>query len=111
MGETMKIALLATVLLLAACAEAEDGDSGPDAHATAACRHFRNVASDAGTGIMNDDEIREKLIEVHDNAQFSEEPGIAEHSEGMLAAVTQGDMESLGEHVDGMAEACRDATG
>lgn len=80
----MRAAFLAA-LLLAACSETE---SGPDASADLACTHFRNVAADAGAGILAYDELREKLQEVYDDARYSEEPGIAEGAERMLADAT-----------------------
>lgn len=84
----------------------EPAQTGPDAGARAACRHFRNVAGDIQRGLLTEDEAREKLREVHSTALISEEPGVAEHAEGLFAAVTQRDAEALTMHADGLSEAC-----
>lgn len=105
--------LLATLVLLtvAGCGGGS-GDSAEedtdDAPAELACAHFRNVAGDASSGLLTDAELREKLKEVHDNARLSDTPEIRQHSEAMLAAVTQGDTESASDAISSFSEACSD---
>lgn len=99
-------------------AAASDGDpqddpdpepeSGPDPDASAqlACQHFRNVAADADAGVLSDDELREKVLEVHETGQVSNEPGISDGTESLLRAVTQ-DLD-VTVPVTNLANACED---
>jgi hypothetical protein len=83
--------------------------SRADSAAQVACRHWRNVSRDAAAGILTEDELREKLKEVNSSAWVSEEPGVAEHAEGLLAAVTQRDSDAVSQHADGLSQACIDS--
>jgi hypothetical protein len=53
------------------------------------CEHFRNVASDAPQGILTDQELREKLREVDDNAVIATD-AVRQGARDMLAAITSG---------------------
>ena len=100
--------VLCAALMLGACSEGDSsGDEGGDASAELACTHFRNVASDAD--ILSNAELREKLREVHDDAQVSEEPGIAESARSMLSSITSNDLKSFESAVGLMSDACANA--
>jgi hypothetical protein len=77
-----------------------------DASATFACRHFRNVISDAD--VLTDAELREKIKEVEKDANVSQNDGIPEHGRGMLAAITANDVEAFGAEAAAFAQACAD---
>jgi hypothetical protein len=86
--------------------DTSSGGGGADASAQVACRHWRNVAGDAASGILSDDELRAKVQEVHSSARVSEEHGIASHAQGLLAAVTQRDSAGVERHAEGLSQAC-----
>lgn len=93
------------VVVLAACG----GDDGePDASAKLACRDFRNVAADVSAGIVADSELRGKMQIIHENAEVSEEPGIASNATAMLAAATDFDDDELARAVTAFGSACED---
>lgn len=64
--------------------------SAGDASAQLACTHWRNVESDIRAGILTDAEIRTKIQEVYNDAQYSDTPGIAQGAQNLLADVTIG---------------------
>jgi hypothetical protein len=78
-----------------------------DASAELACTHLRNVAKDAGKGILTDDEFRDKIKEVYETASVSEDPEIRQNSQELLAAATQGDVDSFTASAQGMLQACQ----
>lgn len=77
-----------------------------DAAAQLACGHFRNVANDAGAGILSDTEFRDKIKEVHETASVSDDPDIRLYSQELLAAVTQQDIDRFTTAATGFASAC-----
>jgi hypothetical protein len=100
------------VLILAfsgACGGDESAEGEGDASAELACSHFRNVSGDAADGLLTDAELRDKLKEVHEDAQVSEEPGVADSARRMLAAATSGDTAELELAITAMDQACSDA--
>lgn len=102
---TRRLVVVAVLLFLAACSG--DG-SGSDASATAACTHFKNVAADAGSGILNDAEFRGKLKEIYDSASVSEDAQLRDAARGMLASVTEGSpAERFKWHADDFVAACK----
>ncbi|MEX0755000.1 MAG: hypothetical protein WD556_07775 [Actinomycetota bacterium] len=82
--------------------DAEEGDAG----ANLACTHFRNVSSDYSAGILTLRELREKLIEVYDDAKLSSEPGIASSGRKMLADLTHGDLDAFARSIGSFDRAC-----
>lgn len=101
--------LVAVLVLLGACAT-EESDPAEEARENSqlACDHFRNVAGDASEGTLTDQELREKLKEVEDNAVIATEE-VQEAATAMLRAITQGDAEALSQAVEEMDAACTDA--
>jgi hypothetical protein len=59
-----------------------------DTAAGLACGHLRNIAGDAGAGILSDTEFRDKIKEVYDTASVSNDADIRMYSRELLAAVT-----------------------
>jgi hypothetical protein len=114
---------LSVVAALAACGSEETGDDAgadepapastsvaePEADASAqlACRHFRNVMGDLE--ILSTPELREKIGEVHENANVSQEPGVAPAAREMLAAATADDGDRFMTAIGDMHNACTDA--
>jgi hypothetical protein len=94
-------------MALAGCSSGAGGDIGRgDASAELACTHFRNVASDAASGILSYDEMRGKFQEVYNDAKHSQSAGIARDAQAMLADVTQVDTASFGTHLGAFAADC-----
>lgn len=101
------VAALTLLVALVGCGGSDsDANESSDAPAEMACMHFRNVAGDASSGLLTDDELRSKLQEVHDDARLADSPEIRQQSEAMLAAVTQGDSQTASEAVQGFSAAC-----
>jgi pyruvate/2-oxoglutarate dehydrogenase complex dihydrolipoamide acyltransferase (E2) component len=76
---------------------------GPDRDSGLACRHFRNIVGDAD--VLSDAEIREKLKEVHDDANIAT-PAVQTAAREALAAVTSGTTEEFGAAIRSLSEAC-----
>lgn len=104
----MKRWLVLIVVLAAACGSNGSGSEG-DASAELACTHFRNVAADAGAGILTGSELRTKLQEVYNDAQVSLEPGVADGAREMLAAVTEGDTQRFETAATDFSSSCSSA--
>jgi hypothetical protein len=112
----LALALGAALALMAALGFFK-GDSGKheytkttkateDAAAELACGHFRNIANDAGAGILSDAEFRDKMKEVYETASVSEDAEIRSNARELLAAVTQEDVNRFSTAVAGFASAC-----
>lgn len=80
-----------------------------DASARLACRHWVNVSSDFRDGLLNEDEFREKVKEVYDDAYVSETPGIADGARDLLRSVTALDPDAFGVAAEAFAGACLDS--
>lgn len=100
------LAGLGVLVLLYALGSLNGDDDDADASAELACRHFRNVAADYSDGHLTLVELRDKLVEVNDDAQYSDEPGVASSASLMLAAITAANLEELATHVAAMGRAC-----
>ena len=105
--QRMKAVLIGVVLLvLSGCSSGGEADSG-DASARLACRHFRGVSADYADGLLTIDELREKFIEVHDDAKWSPIVGISENSRVMVAELTAERVgDALVDAIAGMGAAC-----
>jgi hypothetical protein len=108
----MKRLLTATAvvltLALTGCASTSDSAATKgDALARAACTHWRNIADDVQAGVLTDAELREKLKEVRDSAQYSEYKPVRKAATELLASIT-GDVKrkEVGKAVAAMIEAC-----
>ena len=77
-----------------------------DTAAGLACGHLRNIAGDAGAGILSDTEFRDKIKEVYDTASVSDDADIRMYSRELLAAVTQQDIDRFSTAAAGFASAC-----
>lgn len=102
----MAAALTLAAALVGCGGGGSDADESSDAPAEMACMHFRNVAGDAASGLLTDDELRSKLQEVHDDARLADTAEIREQSEAMLAAVTQRDSQRASEAIEAFSAAC-----
>lgn len=96
--------VMAVCVALVAC-----NDSGADSGAQLACRHFRDAANDYSDGILTMDELRGRLVDVDDDAQLSDEPGISSNARRMLAAATAGNESDLADAVTAFNAACESA--
>lgn len=95
--------LVAIVAVVSVTHEPEPS-SGRDSLATAACYDAYKLGRDAD--LLTDSEIRERVKDIHDNAQYSDTPGIAPAARRMLAAATAVDASALLSAVEDLAEAC-----
>jgi hypothetical protein len=85
------IALIA-VLALAGCGSSTSPASPKaDAPAQVACEHFHNVMGDFNNGLLTTAEMRDKIKQVYDTASVSEDAGIPDGAQSMLAATTADD--------------------
>lgn len=103
------------VLLLGACeVEDREPESAPaveraeeeDYQSDLACDTFRGAAYDVTQGLTTDAEFREEIKKVNDFAAIAH-PDVQDASEGMLAALTQGDSDTFDAEVRRMGDACR----
>jgi hypothetical protein len=85
---------------LAACESAADQDLVSEN----ACRHFYNVAADAG--ILSTEELRGKLQEVNSTASSGEDRAVRDAARDLLSAITNGDVADFESAVSDMDEAC-----
>lgn len=90
--------------------EPEPTETGPAQHRESrlACSHFRNVMGDASDGVLTDEELREKLREVDENAAIATAE-VQAAARSMFATVTSGTVEEFTAAVEDMHEACLDA--
>jgi hypothetical protein len=106
-----RVVLVLVLLFLAGCGSSEG--SGTDAGAEAACRHFGNVANDARAGILSNDEFRQKVKEIYDDASVSEDALIRDEARAMLAAATDAaagessSAERFGWHAEAFLKSCQ----
>jgi hypothetical protein len=77
-----------------------------DGSAQLACVHFRNVINDALKGILTDDELRAKIKQVYDTASVSENTGIPDGAQALLAAATSGDADAFNAAAIALDSAC-----
>lgn len=77
-----------------------------DASATLACQHFSNVLGDIRDGILTGDEARQKLVEVNDDARYSEDLQVRNSSKALLAAFTSGTPDEVSTATNSLVQAC-----
>jgi hypothetical protein len=106
-GGWIAAAVIAAVVVWAAVASSGGGDdtsSGGNSIARSACRHFRNVAADASVGILSAGELRSKLQEVNNDAQYV--GSLAGPAQQMLRGVTLGGTADISGGIGRMSAAC-----
>lgn len=77
-----------------------------DASATLACQHFGNVLGDIRDGILTGEEARQKLVEVNDDAKYSDDLQVRTSSKTLLAAFTSGTSDEVSTATNSLIEAC-----
>lgn len=97
--------MLLGVFGIACSSEPRDPDEDAREQSSLACDHFRNIAGDVTEGVLTDEELREKLKEVDDNAVIAT-PEVRGAARAVLRAITQGAGEGLSQAVEDMDEAC-----
>ena len=101
----MRLILGALVcVLFVGCGGSSTGDSGGSSDSMLACSHFRSVAYDASEGLLTEEEFREKLKEVYDNAAIAS-PRVRRAAQRMLREVTAGNLTDAA--ITAMGDACR----
>jgi len=109
--------LAIVAVLLSGCSESEPLNKEERAENRAerrrdesslACDHFRNVHRDIADGIYTDEELREKLKEVDDNAIIAT-PKVRRAARQLLSAVTVGTIKDVARGLDRMSDACSEA--
>lgn len=68
-----------------------------------ACVHFRNVVGDAD--VLSDEELRDKIKEVHGDAVIAT-PGVEAAAREALAAITADDVEAFGVAIRRLSDEC-----
>jgi hypothetical protein len=81
-------AVVAGLLLVAACSSGGAGAATSDAPGRLACDQFRSVAKDIEAGVPTN--LAAALRTVHDQAVLSTTPGLGDASRDLLAAVQAG---------------------
>ena len=76
-----------------------------DTQASLACDHFRNIVGDIDQGILTPQEVRAKMIEVHDNSSIAPRD-VQDAATKLLAAATQDDGPGFLVAVGAMSKAC-----
>lgn len=71
-----------------------------------ACARWHNVLVDIDAGILTDREIRTKLGEIYEDAQYAETPGVGQRAQALYAAATQGDSEAFAQAALEFTNAC-----
>lgn len=77
-----------------------------DGSAILACTHFRNVINDAIKGVLTDEELRAKIKQVYDTASVSENAGIPDGAQALLAAATSGNPDAFNAAASTFDSAC-----
>ena len=96
-------ALVILMLTLASCGGSDTSDT-PDS--SLACDHFWNVIADINDGILTDEEVRQKLKEVRDNAAIASSE-VQESATELLASMTGPmDRQKIRSASQNMSEAC-----
>lgn len=103
MRRTRVIGVAAVAVALAGCGGGDEADAG----ATLACRGFRQVATDYEK--LTRSELRDRLSDVDDDAQLSDEPGVATSARALVVALTSGTEAQTVEAINSMGNACQDA--
>jgi hypothetical protein len=91
------VAIASIGLVAVGCSESKSDQS------SLACDHFRNVAYDAGHGLLTIPELRNKVKEVYDDAIIAT-PEVQVAARNMLASVTSGDLSAS--DVTALGNAC-----
>lgn len=82
-----KFFALSMLTMLTACA-VDEQPPPRDASAVVACRDFTRAYIDVRDGVINVQELRMRLVKVHEYARLSDDPRIVEESRASLAAIT-----------------------
>lgn len=80
-----------------------------DASATIACRDFRKAIVDVKNGILTDEEFRERIQKVYNNARLADEkiaPDVSDSSLKLLQAITSGTTKETTEATTSLEKAC-----
>jgi hypothetical protein len=107
-GAVVALFILGTLLSGGEDSSSTQSDSRSEAQKASglACRHFRNIANDAD--VLTDAEIREKMKEVHDDANIAS-PAVRTAAREVLAAITSGTNAEFATAVERLDRACEAA--
>lgn len=88
-------------------AKPKDTPSKLDASATIACQDFNRAISDVKAGILTNEEFRDKIQKVYDNARLGSKI-VKQPAQDLLKAVTSGTTEEAVAATQGFQEACKE---
>lgn len=92
-------------LAVTGCTSSSGVSHNPRKDSFLACDHYRDVIVDASKGILTDEELREKLQEVYDDASIGTSR-VRRAAQAMLRTVTLGDTNGLIRDANEMDKAC-----
>lgn len=85
----------------------KDIPSKLDASAIIACQDFNRAISDVKAGILTNEEFRNKIQKVYDNARLGSK-GVKQQAQDLLKAVTSGTTEEAVAATQALQEACKE---